>query len=199
MSKYKIAILPGDGIGKDVVDATIKVFDAIGFNDKAEYSWGDIGWEFWRKEGNPLPDRTIDLLKKTDCALFGAITSKPKEEADLELDANLKDKGLIYFSPIVKLRQMFDLYTNQRPCKAYPNNPINFQDNIDLIVFRENTEGLYVGIEWHPVPKEVMSTLVENHPKAKRFENISLDDIAISTRIFTREGVRRILKSSTRK
>ena len=102
MSKYKIAILPGDGIGKDVVDATIKVLDTVGFNDKAEYQWGDIGWEFWCNEGNPLPDRTIDLLKQTDCSLFGAITSKPKEEADLELSPNLKDKGLIYFSPIVK-------------------------------------------------------------------------------------------------
>ncbi|OLS26924.1 MAG: Homoisocitrate dehydrogenase [Candidatus Heimdallarchaeota archaeon LC_2] len=196
MSKYNIAILPGDGIGKDVVDATIRVFDAIGFSEKADFSWGDIGWEFWCKEGNPLPDRTIELLKNTDCALFGAITSKPKEEADLELSSNLKEKGLVYFSPIVKLRQMFDLYINQRPCKAYPNNPINFQDNIDLIVFRENTEGLYVGIEWHPVPQEVMSTFIKNHPKAKRFENVSLDDIAISTRIFTRDGVRRILKSS---
>ncbi len=196
MSKYNIAILPGDGIGKDVVDATIKVFNAIGFSDMAEYRWGDIGWDFWCKEGNPLPDRTIDLLKTTQCALFGAITSKPKEEADLELSSDLQNKGLVYFSPIVKLRQMFDLYVNQRPCKAYSNNPINFQDNIDLIVFRENTEGLYVGIEWHPVPQEVMSTFIENHPKAKRFENSSLDDIAISTRIFTRDGVRRILKSS---
>lgn len=196
MSKYKIAILPGDGIGKDVVDATMKVFDTIGFSEKAEYQWGDIGWEFWCNEGNPLPDRTIDLLKQTDCALFGAITSKPKEEADLELSPQLKDQGLIYFSPIVKLRQMFDLYTNQRPCKAYPSNPLNFKDDIDIVVFRENTEGLYVGIEYHPVPEEVMSVLIKTHPKAKRFENDSLDDIAISTRIFTRNGVRRILKSS---
>ncbi|MCE7734982.1 MAG: isocitrate/isopropylmalate dehydrogenase family protein [Candidatus Heimdallarchaeota archaeon] len=196
MSKYKIAILPGDGIGIDVVDATIKVLDTVGFSEKAEYQWGDIGWEFWCNEGNPLPDRTIDLLKQTDCALFGAITSKPKEEADLELSPKLKDQGLIYFSPIVKLRQMFDLYTNQRPCKAYPSNPINFKDDIDLVVFRENTEGLYVGIEYHPVPEEVMSILIKTHPKAKRFENESLDDIAISTRIFTRAGVRRILKSS---
>lgn len=196
MNKYKVAILPGDGIGIDVVDATIKVLDTVGFSEKAEYQWGDIGWEFWCKEGNPLPDRTIDLLKQTDCALFGAITSKPKEEADLELSPKLKDQGLIYFSPIVKLRQMFDLYTNQRPCKAYPSNPINFKDDIDLVVFRENTEGLYVGIEYHPVPEEVMSILIKTHPKAKRFENESLDDIAISTRIFTRAGVRRILKSS---
>ena len=196
MSKYKIAVLPGDGIGKDTIEAAIKVLDAVGFSEKAEYTYGDIGWEFWCNEGNPLPDRTIDLLKESTCSLFGAITSKPKDEAAKELKPELQDKGLDYFSPIVKLRQLFDLYVNLRPCKAYFGNPLNFQDDIDLVVFRENTEGLYVGIEWHPVPEVVMKTIVENHPKAKRFAEANLDDVAISTRIFTRDGVQRILKAS---
>ena len=197
MSKrYKIAVLPGDGIGKDVTDAAMKVLDAVGFSEIAEYTWGDIGWEFWKTEGNPLPDRTIGLLKRSDCCLFSAITSKPKEEAQKELAPELQGKGLVYSSPIVKLRQLFDLYVNLRPCKAYPGNPLNFRDDLDLVVFRENTEGLYVGIEFHPVPEDVMKTLVDNHPKAARFAETNLDDIAISTRIFTRKGVRRILKAS---
>lgn len=196
MSKYKIAVLPGDGIGKDTIEAAINVLDAVGFSEKAEYTYGDIGWEFWCNEGNPLPDRTIDLLKESTCSLFGAITSKPKDEAAKELKPELQDKGLVYFSPIVKLRQLFDLYVNLRPCKAYLGNPLNFRDDIDLVVFRENTEGLYVGIEWHPVPEAVMKTIVENHPKAKRFAEANLDDVAISTRIFTRDGVQRILKAS---
>lgn len=195
MSKYKIAILPGDGVGKDVVDAAIKVLDKVGFSQKAEYVWADIGWEFWCKEGNALPERTIETLKQTTCALFGAITSKPKEEAHEELDESLKDKGFVYFSPIVKLRQMFDLYVNQRPCKAYPGNPLNYKDNIDLVIFRENTEGLYSGVEFHPVPEVVMKTLADNHPKAKRFLETPLEDLAISTRIFTRKGCQRILKA----
>ncbi len=197
MSKrYKIAVLPGDGIGKDVTDAAMKVLDAVGFSEIVEYTWGDIGWEFWKTEGNPLPDRTIGLLKRSDCCLFSAITSKPKEEAQKELAPELQGKGLVYSSPIVKLRQLFDLYVNLRPCKAYPGNPLNFRDDLDLVVFRENTEGLYVGIEFHPVPEDVMKTLVDNHPKAARFAETNLDDIAISTRIFTRKGVRRILKAS---
>ena len=194
--KYKVAVLPGDGIGKDVTDAAIKVLDAVGFSELAEYTWGDIGWEFWKTEGNPLPDRTIELLKQSDCCLFSAITSKPKEEAQKELAPELQGKGIVYSSPIVKLRQLFDLYVNLRPCKAYPGNPLNFRDDLDLVVFRENTEGLYVGIEFHPVPENVMKTLVDNHPKAARFAETNLDDIAISTRIFTRKGVRRILKAS---
>ena len=80
MAKYKIAWLPGDGIGKDVMDCAKLVLDAFKFD--AEYISGDIGWEFWCQEGDPLPKRTIEMLKKTDCALFGAITSKPKEIAD---------------------------------------------------------------------------------------------------------------------
>lgn len=196
MKKYKIAILPGDGIGKDVVDAALKVLDKVGFNAKTEYLQGDIGWKFWCNEGNPLPDRTLDLLRQSDCALFGAITSKPKEEAAAELDPSLKDKGLVYFSPIVRLRQEFDLYVNLRPCKAYPGNPINYRDDIDLVVFRENTEGLYVGIEWHPVPEDVMQTFIKHHPKAKRFSSTNLDDLAISTRIFTRQGCQRIIRKA---
>jgi 3-isopropylmalate dehydrogenase len=194
--KYKIAVLPGDGIGKDVTDAAMKVLDAVGFSELAEYKWGDIGWEFWCKEGDALPERTIELLKQSDCCLFSAITSKPKEEAEKELRPDLQGKGLIYFSPIVRLRQLFDLYVNLRPCKAYPGNPLNYRDDLDLVVFRENTEGLYVGIEWHPVPDEVMKTIIANHPKAKRFEGENLNDVAISTRIFTRKGVKRILKAS---
>jgi len=121
MAKYRIAVLPGDGIGKDVMDACRIVLDKLELD--AEYLPGDIGWEFWCTEGDPLPKRTIELLKKTDCCLFGAITSKPKEEADAELTPALRDRGLVYSSPIVRLRQEFNLATNLRPCKAYAGNP----------------------------------------------------------------------------
>ena len=76
MAKFRIAWLPGDGVGNDVMEAAKIVLDALKLD--AEYIPGDIGWEFWRTEGDPLPTRTTELLKKTDCALFGAITSKPK-------------------------------------------------------------------------------------------------------------------------
>jgi 3-isopropylmalate dehydrogenase len=140
-----------------------------------------------------LPQRTIDLLKKTDVALFGAITSKPRDEAAEELDPELRDKGYVYFSPIVKLRQLFNLHTNMRPCKAYPGNPLNLKDGIDIVIFRENTEGLYAGIEYHPVPEEVFAVMKKTHPKASKFEGVNLDDMAISTRIMTRKGCRNIV------
>jgi len=192
MSKFKIAMLPGDGIGVEVMEAARIVLDKIKFD--AEYFYGDIGWEFWKTEGDALPERTIELLKTTDVCLFGAITSKPKEEAEEELIPELQGKGLVYFSPIVLLRQTFNLHTNLRPCKAFTGNPLNYKEKIDLVVFRENTEGLYAGVEFHPVPKQVMTSLAENHPKAKRFAEKPLEDIAISCRIFSRDCCQNIIR-----
>ncbi|MHC4140564.1 MAG: isocitrate/isopropylmalate dehydrogenase family protein [Planctomycetota bacterium] len=193
MSKYKIAWLPGDGVGNDVMEAARLVLDAMQFD--AEYVHGDIGWEFWCNEGDPLPQRTIDILKKTDCALFGAITSKPKEEASNELAPRLRDKGLVYFSPIVKLRQLLNLHTNLRPCKAFPGNPLNLRDDIDLVVFRENTEGMYGGVEFHPLPQEVFDALCV-HPKMKKFAERGLENLALSTRIMSRQGCESIVRGA---
>jgi len=193
MSKYRIAWLPGDGVGNDVMVAARIVLDKL--QVPAEYIHGDIGWEFWCSEGNPLPDRTIKLLKETDCALFGAITSKPKSEADAELNPELRGKGFDYFSPIVRLRQEFDLHTNIRPCKAYPGNPLNYKEGIDLVVFRENSEGLYAGVEFHPLPDIVRSAL-ETNPKMKRFHDVPGNEIAISTRVMTKKGCASIVRGA---
>lgn len=185
MAKYRIAWLPGDGVGNDVMEAARIVLDALQLD--AEYVPGDIGWEFWKTEGNPLPDRTIEMMKTTDCALFGAITSKPKEEANKELAPELQGKGYDYFSPIVRLRQEFNLHTNMRPCKAYPGNPLNYKEGIDLVIFRENTEGMYGGVEFHPIPEEVFEVLDKHHPKMKKFKKFGLENLAMSTRLMSRQ------------
>jgi 3-isopropylmalate dehydrogenase len=194
VAKHKIAWLPGDGIGKDVMDAARIVLDALELD--AAYVPGDVGWEFWCTEGDALPERTVELLKSTDCCLFGAITSKPKQEAERELVPELQAKGLVYFSPIVRIRQLLDLHTNMRPCRAYPGNPLNYRDDIDLVVFRENTEGLYSGVEFYPLPDEVRDALLRNHPKMARFREVPADEIAISCRIFTQHGCRRIVRQA---
>jgi isocitrate/isopropylmalate dehydrogenase len=194
MPKYRIALMPGDGIGKDVMEAAQIVLDKIGLD--AEYDPADIGWEFWCKEGEALPQRTLDTLKTCTCALFAAITSKPKEEAEAELIPELQNKSLTYRSPIVRLRQTFDLYTNLRPCKAFKGNPLNYRDDIDMVVFRENTQGLYAGVEFHPLPQEVRAALESHSPGMAAFEGVPSEDIALSTRIFTREGCRRIVRKA---
>lgn len=194
MAKYRIAWMPGDGIGNDVMEAARIVLDKLALD--AEYVPADIGWEFWCQEGEALPQRTIDLLKTCDCALFGAITSKPKEEAEAELIPELQGKGLVYRSPIVRLRQTFDLYTNLRPCKAYKGNPLNYRDDIDMVVFRENTQGLYVGVEYHPLPDALRAEMKLHNDRLGVFDAVPGEDIAVSCRVFTREGCRRIVRAA---
>jgi len=202
--KRTIVTMPGDGIGKVVLDETLRVLAAAGF--EADYVEGDIGWEFWRKEGNPLPQRTIDLVAKHKIALFGAITSKPKDEAFDELAPELKDKGLVYSSPIVGLRQHFNLDICARPCKTYLGNPLNFvrrgangeieEPFVDVVVFRQNTEGLYGGVEWSNPPEKVYEAFL-THPKFKQnFGNVPKEEISISTRIFSKNATERILRAA---
>ena len=192
--KYKIAWLPGDGIGVDVLDATRIVLEKIKLD--AEYIHGDIGWELWRKEGDAFPARTIELLKNVNAAMFGAITSKPVKAAEEELVPGLKGKGLVYRSPIVRMRQMFDLYICLRPCKAYPGNPLNYRDGIDLVIFRENTEDLYSGVEFNPVPPELAEVLTKLSKPYGAFKDVPLDQMAISNKIVTRKSSERIIRAA---
>ncbi|MCD6245621.1 isocitrate/isopropylmalate dehydrogenase family protein [candidate division WOR-3 bacterium] len=203
MEKRTIVLLPGDGIGKVVLPEAVRVLNAVGF--EADYVEGDIGWEFWRKEGNPLPERTLKLLEKHKLALFGAITSKPKDEAAKELNPDLQGKGYVYYSPIVGLRQYFDLDICMRPCKTFKGNPLNFirrgkggvieEPEIDVVIFRQNTEGLYSGVEWTNPPEQVYEAFM-THPKMKRYASVPKEELAISSRIFTKRASERIIRAA---
>ncbi|HEX8897440.1 MAG TPA: isocitrate/isopropylmalate dehydrogenase family protein [Chthoniobacterales bacterium] len=194
MAKYRIAWLPGDGVGVEVLDAAKIVLEKLRLD--AEYVSGDIGWEYWRREGDALPPRTIELLKNVDAALFGAITSKPAKAAANELAPELQRNALVYRSPIVRMRQLFDLYVCLRPTKAYPGNALNFKEGIDLVIFRENTEDLYAGVEFGPVPPELASTLTKLSKRFCAFAILAPDDYAISCKINTRVGCERIVRAA---
>jgi 3-isopropylmalate dehydrogenase len=191
--------MPGDGIGNQVLPEALRILKAVDFD--AEYIHADIGWDCWRKEGNALPQRTIDLLAKHKLGLFGAITSKPKKQAEDELAPELRGKGYSYFSPIVTMRQRFHLDTCIRPCISFPGNPLNFirkkprggfeEPMVNVVVFRQNTEGLYAGVEWTNPPEWVRGALA-THPKFKPFAVVPGADLAISVRIITRQAARKI-------
>ena len=204
MAKRTIVSMPGDGIGKNVLEEAVRVLDAAGF--EADYIHADIGWEFWCNEGNPLPQRTLDLIENHKIALFGAITSKPKDAAAAELSPALQDKGLVYSSPIVGLRQHFKLDICMRPCHSYKGNPLNFirrganntieEPEIDVVIFRQNTEGLYGGVEWSNPPDKVYEALM-THPKfVKNFSQTPREELSVSTRIFTKKATERILRAA---
>ncbi len=194
MAKYKIAWLPGDGIGVEVLEAAKIVLDRLDLD--AEYIHGDIGWEFWCREGDAFPARTIELLRNVDAAMFGAITSKPAKAAEGELAPELKGTGLTYRSPIVRMRQLFDLYICLRPCKGYPGNPLNYREGLDLVVFRENTEDLYSGVEFSPVPPALAQTLSSLSKPFSAFAGLAPDDYAVSCKVNTRKGSERIVRAA---
>ena len=194
MKRHRIAWLPGDGVGIEVLEAARIVLDATGFD--ADYVHGDIGWELWCSEGDAFPPRTIELLKNVDAALFGAITSKPAKAAAAELRPELQDKGFTYRSPIVRMRQLFDLYVSLRPCKAFAGNPLNYREGIDIVVFRENTEDLYCGVEFSPVPEELRRTLTALAKPFAPFTSLGADDYAVSCKINTRKGSERIVRAA---
>ena len=203
MARYTVVSMPGDGIGKTVLPEAVRVLDAVGF--EAEYVHADIGWDCWMNEGNALPQRTIDLLAKHKLGLFGAITSKPKKEADAELRSELRGKGYTYYSPIVTMRQLFSLDTCVRPCIGFPGNPLNFirkkpgggfeEPLVNVVVFRQNTEGLYAGVEWTNPPAPVMEAL-RSHPKFKAFAGVPPQEMAVSARIITKRNAERICRAA---
>ncbi len=146
--KYKIAVIPGDGIGKEVMEATILVLDSLDID--FDYVYGEAGDECLEKNGTALPDETIEIVRNADACLFGAAG---ETAADV----------------IVRLRQEMKMFANLRPVKSYPNTN-SLSDDIDFMIVRENTEGLYIA------DKEEMT-----------------DDGAIAKRIITREAEERII------
>ncbi len=203
MARRNVVVMPGDGIGQAVLPESVRVLEEAGF--EANWISADIGWEFWKSEGNPLPQRTIDLIAEHKVALFGAITSKPKDAAASELNPELRDQGHVYYSPIVGLRQRFDLDVSIRPCITFPGNPLNFirraadggveEPRVNAVIFRQNTEGLYGGVEWTNPPEQVWDAL-NTHPRFKAFRDVPREDLAVSTRIFTRAKCRRICEQA---
>jgi isocitrate dehydrogenase (NAD+) len=203
MPKHTVVTMPGDGIGNQVLPEALRVLKEVGFD--ADYIHADIGWDCWRNAGNALPDRTIDLLAKHKLALFGAVTSKPNKAAQEELKPELRGKGYIYYSPIVTIRQKFNLHTCMRPCVSFPGNPLNYirkrldggfdEPRIDTTVFRQNTEGMYAGVEWTNPPDNVRAALA-SHPKFEPFANVPGPDLAASVRIISRPAACRIVTAA---
>ena len=130
----RVTLIPGDGIGPEITDATTKVLEAVG----AEIIWdiAPAGMNSFEKIGNPLPDETIESFKKNKMLLKGPLTT-PKGEG--------------YKSVNVALRQQFDLYANVRPAISIPGVKSNFKD-IDLLIVRENTEEIYSADECYISP-----------------------------------------------
>ena len=126
---HQVCILPGDGIGPEVISQAELVLKALKLD--ISFTRADIGFSAYEKWGTPLPDATLKSIQEADATLFGAVTTPPAIPG--------------YFSPIVRMRQVLDLYANLRPCRSFAHP--SSRPGVDLIIVRENTEGLYSGAE----------------------------------------------------
>lgn len=178
--KIKLAILPGDGIGQEVILAAIPIFNAL--NLSCQLTYGEIGWSCWQKEGNPIPQKTWDIIQDADAILLGATTSKPEQEARKELNSSLINKQIKYNSPIIELRKRLDLFVNIRPCFSIKNQNFNF------CIIRENTEGLYSGFDYHPIPEAIQQLIANN----SQWNKNSAADLSCTLRLQSREGLTRL-------
>jgi isocitrate/isopropylmalate dehydrogenase/regulator of RNase E activity RraA len=180
----KIAVLPGDGIGAEVTEAALPIFNALQI--PVQLIYGDIGWSYWKKEGNPVPDRTWQLISEADTVLLGAITSKPLREAHRELTAKLQQSQLKYVSPIIQLRQKLDLFANIRPCFSIKGEDKKF----NFCIIRENTEGLYSGFDYYPTPEPIINLLHEQ----QRWQSTSGKELSCALRLQSKAGLMRLFQ-----
>ena len=180
----KIAVLAGDGIGREVIDATLPIFEAL--NLPINLVMGDIGWACWQQTGNPIPEKTWQLIHSADATLVGAITSKPSREAWQELAPELQKDNRTYTSPLIQLRQQLDLFANVRPCF----NLSNGQKPFDCCIIRENTEGLYAGFDFHPLPTPIQSLLEQD----KRWQATPMDELSCTLRLQSKQGLLRLFE-----
>jgi methanogen homoisocitrate dehydrogenase len=127
----RLAVVEGDGIGKEVIPAAVKVLDVLGLD--VEKVPVELGYGKWEKTGRAITDDDLDILRGCDCILFGAITTPP-------------DPG--YKSVLLTIRKELDMYANIRPIRPLPSvKGILGRSDFNFVIVRENTEGLYSGIE----------------------------------------------------
>ena len=126
----QLCVIPGDGIGQEVIPATKEVLQAL--IPDLRVVEAEAGWDCFLRNGTSVPHETIDAISECGAGLFGAVSSPSRKVAG-------------YRSAILTMRKQLDLYANIRPAYTLPG--ISPRDNVDLIVVRENSEGLYVGQE----------------------------------------------------
>lgn len=179
----KLLVLPGDGIGREVCDAALPVLKLLHL--PIEVQFGEIGWECWQRDGDPVPDTTWEQIAASDAVLLGAITSKGKKEAEAELLPALQGKNQKYVSPVIQMRQRLDLFANVRPVQHMLGNRKPFR----CCVIRENTEGMYSGLDKHGVPKALQEML--KHPN---LEKSGPENATFSVRLQTKFGMERLFR-----
>ena len=173
MTVYNVTLIPGDGIGPEVTEATRRVLEATGI--KFKWDIGYVGAEVAKTAGTPLPEAVLQSIRKNKIALKGPVTTPI---------------GSGFRSVNVALRQSLELFACLRPCKSYPGIPSPFQ-NVDIVIVRENMEDLYAGIEFQkgtPAAVNIIDSISQMTGKQ------ILPDSGISIKPISETRSRRIVK-----
>jgi isocitrate dehydrogenase (NAD+) len=170
---YNITLIPGDGVGPEITEATKRALEATGVDFNWELAYA--GAEVMDKYGSPLPESVLESIRKNRVALKGPITTPV---------------GTGFRSVNVALRQALDLYACVRPCKTYPGVPSPYKD-IDIVIVRENTEDLYAGVEFEKGDKETSDII--NYINEKRGDVIK-GDSGLSIKMISESASRRIVR-----
>jgi isocitrate dehydrogenase len=153
----KVLVLPGDGVGAEVCHAALPVFTLLNLPITLEFA--QIGWQCWQQSAQPIPAQTWEKITQSDAVLLGAITSKGKQDAEAELTPALQGQGHKYVSPLIEMRQKLELFANVRPVYSIKPGQRPFR----CVVLRENTEGLYCGLDRRGIPEEYRSWVTHQH------------------------------------
>lgn len=183
----RICVLPGDGIGEEVTAAALPVFEAAGV--PVDLVFGEIGWKCWVSGGDTVPPETWRKIADTDVTLLGAITSKPLREAEEALPPALRGRGHPFVSPVIQLRQRLKLFANVRPVTDIVEG-----GRFSFTVIRENTEGLYAGLDFSAIPPEFASLLAEREAAGAPWGRLDPHEASMAVRLQTRAGLERILR-----
>jgi tartrate dehydrogenase/decarboxylase/D-malate dehydrogenase len=170
MKEHQIAVIPGDGIGREVIPEGVRVLEAVGAKHGIRFNWKEFDWscDWYMKHGKMRPDDAPGILRKFDAIFFGAVGNP-----------SLVPDHIAVWGLLIDFRRIFDLYVNLRPVRLFQGMPCPLvgrkPGDIDYYVIRENTEGEYGGI-------------------GGRFKEGTADEVVMQQSVFSRKGTDRIMR-----
>jgi len=193
MAKHTIAWLCGDPMSRHLLDLAYGVLETLRLD--IDIVTGDIGWIPWSRDGNPVPERTLELIKRSECAMVAVTALPPASPVSDQAQPLVPDASDFpeYQDPWMILARQLHLHTEMRPCKAFPGNTLNRVEGLDIVVFHSLLEGAGMGADFYPMTYEAME-LMSSHPRLHFLSIFPPEEIAMSCRIVTRQGFEHVVR-----
>jgi 3-isopropylmalate dehydrogenase len=189
MARPTVAWLAADPVAERMLDLAHRVLDAV--KPDIDYLTGDLGWNPWKREGNSVPHRTLELITQAHCAMVIAGTQLPASEPS-QSQNNTASEAYHYNDPWMLIARELHLFAELRPLKAISGNPKNHIESLDMVIFRDLLEGAGCGIGFHPITQGMSEILIE-HPAGNHLSIFPTNEIALNARLITSQGIEKVL------